>query len=104
MKLKYLLLIPLLFVIGCENNKKPEIIVQTKVEYKIIPEEYLVCPATPVYTAEQIEAIMLESQYNAAVVLPFFEIIITCYQNMNRVREWNDFNKQLNNSEIENPS
>ena len=102
--MKYILLALVLLLAACGHKPKPEIIIQTKIEYKIIPEEFLVCPATPVLSQEEIAAIVKEMQFNMSVVLPIFENNIQCYQNMKRIIEWNEFNKQLNVSVPANPS
>ena len=96
-----IILISALFLIGCVNSgPRPErIITQTVIQYREIPEEFFNCPDVPILTDEEINALIFESEYNEAMVLPREASRDECYQSIQRIYEFNEENKRLNNNE-----
>ena len=93
----FLILISLLAVSAC-CHKPTRIITNTQIEYKIIPDEYFSkeCKEPYILTDEEIAAIIMEEQYNKNVVLDYVNISRACYSTVERIKNFNEENKNLN--------
>lgn len=91
-----LILISSLFLISACCHRPPEVITQTKTVYRVIPDEYFECDLPEVLTPEEIQQIIMEAQYNGKVVLPIDISLDQCYSSIQRLKEFNEENKNLN--------
>lgn len=99
MKNLLILLASLIVVTGCATGRKDpaeRVVVQEKLIFREIPDEYLVCNPPPVTADEVINMTEFENDYNERAVLPLFRNNEECYLNIERIREWNMFNKIMN--------
>lgn len=91
-----LILIGSLFLISACCHRPPQIITQTNTVYRVIPDEYFKCDLPDTLTEEQIQAIVMEAQYNGKIVLPIDISLDQCYASIQRLKEFNEENKNLN--------
>lgn len=96
----FLIAISLLAVSAC-GHKPTRIITNTQIEYKTIPDEYFSeeCKEPYVLTDEEIAAIIMEEDYNKDVVLDYVNTSRACYSTVERIKNFNEENKNLNSSQ-----
>ena len=88
-----LLLFSFLLVVSCGTQRKeppPQIITQTEIKYRNIPDRFLVCPPPPVTEEEVIAAVQFENEYNEELVLKLFRNNEECYRSIERANRWNE--------------
>lgn len=92
----FFVMLGLLIVSACAHKPVERVITKTEYRYREIPAEYMTC--LPPITRDDLAVLgtSKESEYNAELVLPLFDNNLVCYQSMNRIKEFNEETKLLN--------